>query len=65
MDNDNFEGTIILKATEETLDLITSATMTKEQVMQILIEALHAIDSMDIDMDEVIPQGAFGAGMIQ
>lgn len=65
MDNNDVSGTIILKATEDTLDMFVSNAMTKEDVMQILIEALHAIDEIDIGMDEIIPEGAFGVGTLQ
>jgi hypothetical protein len=34
--------------------------------MQILIEALHAIDEIGVDMDEKIPQGALnGVNILQ
>ena len=61
MQEDNTpEGTIIIKATDNTMDMYVSESFTKADVMQILIEALHAIDEVDVEMDEKIPQGALG-----
>jgi len=61
MQEDNTpEGTIIIKATDNTMDMYVSESFTKADVMQILIEALHAIDEVDVEMDEKIPQGVLG-----
>lgn len=62
---DDIIGTIIISATEESLDLKMSKGLTKEETMQLLIETLHAIDDLDIADDEEIPDGAFSAGPLQ
>lgn len=63
MQDDNTpDGTIIVKAVEDSLDMYISEGLTKANVMQILIEALHGIDAVDIGMDEIMPEGALGGG---
>ena len=64
-DISNSSGTIILKASEDTLDMFVSRSMTKGEVMQILMEALHAIDDVDVGLDDIVPEGAFGANTLQ
>lgn len=59
--SDEFNGTIIIKATDETLDLYINNSLSKSQVMNIMYEVLSALDSLDIDDDEKIPQGAFSS----
>lgn len=64
--NNTPEGTLIIKATEDTMDMYVSESFTKADVMQILIEALHAIEEIGVDMDEKIPQGALnGVNILQ
>jgi hypothetical protein len=65
-ENETPEGTIIIRATEETMDMYVSEGFTKADVMQILIEALHGIEEVNVDMDEKIPQGALsGVNILQ
>ncbi len=65
MNNDDVTGTIVISATADSLDLKVSSGLTKEQTMQLLIETLHAVDDLDIDDDEEIPNGEFSAGLLQ
>jgi len=65
-ENNTPEGTLIIKATEHTMDMYVSESFTKADVIQILLEALHAIDEIGVDMDEKIPQGALnGVNILQ
>lgn len=65
-ENETPEGTLIIRANEDTIDMCVSESFTKSDVMQILIEALHAIDEIDVDIDEKIPQGALsGVNILQ
>lgn len=65
MNNDDVTGTIVISATADSLDLKVSSGLTKEQTMQLLIETLHAVDDLDIDDDEEIPNGEFSSGPLQ
>ena len=65
VNNDDVTGTIVISATADSLDLKVSSGLTKEQTMQLLIETLHAVDDLDIDDDEEIPNGEFSAGLLQ
>lgn len=65
MNNDDVTGTIVISATADSLDLKVNSGLTKKQTMQLLIETLHAVDDLDIDDDEEIPNGEFSAGPLQ
>jgi hypothetical protein len=65
VNNDDIEGTIIISANADSLDLKVSKGLTKEQTMQLLVETLYAIDDLNIDDNEEIPEGAFVGGPLQ
>lgn len=65
MDNDDIEGTIIISATADSLDLKVSTGLTKAQTMQLLVETLYAIDELNIDDDEEIPDSVFAGSPLQ
>lgn len=65
MDNDDIEGTIIISATADSLDLKVSTGLTKAQTMQLLAETLYAIDELNIDDDEEIPDSVFAGSPLQ
>jgi hypothetical protein len=63
--NESLEGTIILKATEDALDMFVSSGLTKEEVMGLLFEALSALDDNETPLDEPLPSGSLGVGQLQ
>lgn len=65
MNNDDIIGTIIISATADSLDLKVSSGLTKGQTMQLLVEVLYAVDDLDIDDDEEIPNGEFCSSPLQ
>lgn len=65
MNNDDITGTIIINATADSLDLKVSSGLTKEQTLQLLVEVLYAVDDLDIDDDEEIPNGEFRSSPLQ
>ena len=53
MDADH-KGTIIIKSSDEDMELYMSNDLTKSQVLQILLECQHVIRNTDIDDDDAI-----------
>ena len=53
MDAD-YKGTIIIKSTDNEMELYISNDLSKAQTLQILLECLHVIRNTDIDDDDAI-----------
>ena len=48
------KGTVIIKSTDNEMELYISNDLTKAQTLQILLECLHVIRHTDIDDDDAI-----------